>query len=506
MIAPQRPDLINAQLSHWWHTSIWSRRSTIAALVAGGLSVGAICTSSRDSLFWASAAGLACTAAGACSRQVSWPISRQLRDVHDISTQATNNAWDGLTEYPKAALKDADGEVVAEPEYYPLSSIKVDASGILIIGGTGYGKTSTAVAVAGELTEDEPAEVLCLDPHGNELWEKLGIPVLTEFKAIEQQTGLLVDELDSRRELWIKQRKRKRTLLVFGDELNACLDEFANPKQLSKALRRIGSEGRKFGIIFIGINQSGNVDALDLDSNYRANFLMIAVGSAARELIKGMRLTDDQKAEALKVAYPCAVTGAVSPQLMKHPTHGDYTVFRKVGNPPRNLKPINQLPLSIEMAEGYEHLSSFASRDSLNPHEFSSIHPLNSSVQLNQTIQSLNSWSNEGSSPESELNDSVQEPTFDPLEPTLTPELNRSILSLWQRGITAQKDLVAACFVNSTGNPVSPNGGRNWRAAKTKVRYVLWQAGIKNLPGGIPFGQETDDQLIDTSTGVLKFG
>jgi hypothetical protein len=45
------------------------------------------------------------------------------------------------------------------------------------------------------------------------------------------------------------------------------------------------------------------------------------------------------------VAYPCLLDGSIAPSLALHPTHGDYKVFKKQGNPPKNLMQINQLPL-----------------------------------------------------------------------------------------------------------------------------------------------------------------
>ena len=45
------------------------------------------------------------------------------------------------------------------------------------------------------------------------------------------------------------------------------------------------------------------------------------------------------------VAYPCLLDGSIAPSPAIHPTHGNYKIFKKVGNPPKNLMQINQLAL-----------------------------------------------------------------------------------------------------------------------------------------------------------------
>ena len=45
------------------------------------------------------------------------------------------------------------------------------------------------------------------------------------------------------------------------------------------------------------------------------------------------------------------VSGSIANRIANHPTHGSYQHFKKKGNPPLNLKPINQLPLPSALAK-----------------------------------------------------------------------------------------------------------------------------------------------------------
>ncbi|HBC42033.1 MAG TPA: hypothetical protein DCZ88_09090 [Pseudanabaena sp.] len=75
-----------------------------------------------------------------------------------------------------------------------------------------------------------------------------------------------------------------------------------------------------------------------IDAKYRSNYALILLGQSAR--------THPQFSKHLAdVAYPCVLDGSIAPSLAIHPTHGDYSTFKKSGNPPKNLKQINQLPL-----------------------------------------------------------------------------------------------------------------------------------------------------------------
>ncbi|HYX18311.1 MAG TPA: ATP-binding protein [Nostoc sp.] len=241
---------------------------------------------------------------------------------------------------------------VGELEFYDWRDLVDDAVGIIVAGNSGSGKTSVAVWVAGWLTKDEPAQVLALDPHANVnvLWQELGIHAIADFPLIEQQLILLIELLDSRRELNKQQLDLEPTIIVFGDEINACLDSFSDKEIIELALRRLGSEGRKYKIIFIALNQSSNADDLKISAQMRNNYLLIALNATARQLAKQWKKDDPRKKHIDELAYSCIVSGAVPESLAIHPTHHTYKQFKKKGNKPKGLLPINQLPLTIPLA------------------------------------------------------------------------------------------------------------------------------------------------------------
>ncbi|ACC81172.1 ATP-binding protein [Nostoc punctiforme] len=241
---------------------------------------------------------------------------------------------------------------VGELEFYDWRDLVDDAVGIIVAGNSGSGKTSVAVWVAGWLTKDEPAQVLALDPHANVnvLWGELGIHAIADFALIEQQLILLIELLDSRRELNKQQLDLEPTIIVFGDEINACLDSFSNKEIIELALRRLGSEGRKYKIIFIALNQSSNANDLNISAQMRNNYLLIALNATARQLAKQWKKDDPRKKHVDELAYSCIVSGAVPESLAIHPTHHTYKQFKKKGNKPKGLRQINQLPLTIPLA------------------------------------------------------------------------------------------------------------------------------------------------------------
>ena len=273
----------------------------------------------------------------------------------------------GITE--PSALLDASivPELTAiEPSGLGLYDLEKDAVdegvGYLLLGNSGSGKTSAACWLLGRLTKQRAAQIIVLDPHGNRnpIWSELGLTLISEFHLIELQLQLLIEELDRRR----ARTENGASIIVVCDELNACKENFENPEELSKASKRLGSEGRKYDIIFIGLNQSGNCEALGIDSNYRANFLLIHFGNSARKAISQMR-DSPEKLWVNSQAYPCCVEGSVPLMAAQHPTHGEYESFKKVGNKPMGLLPVNQLPLTIPLATSSEQNDNFNSNNSL---------------------------------------------------------------------------------------------------------------------------------------------
>jgi len=228
---------------------------------------------------------------------------------------------------------------------YDWNNIADEAVGYLICGNSGSAKSSLATWLAGHLTQSQPMGVISLDPHFNDCWQLAGIKSVGKIEHIEACLEWLIAELDRRCE-------RKGDGLAFlgdpmfiiCDELNAAMERFAKPKVIESILKRLGSEGRKFDLTFCGLNQSSNAEALGIDSKYRSNYALILLGESARTHAKLGKFLQD-------IAYPCLVTGSIANSIATHPTHGSYQHFKKKGNPPMNLKPIQQLPLPSALAK-----------------------------------------------------------------------------------------------------------------------------------------------------------
>lgn len=258
-----------------------------------------------------------------------------------------------IAEYAPVAVVELVGNAIA-PDFYNWDDIDDEAVGFIIAGNSGSAKTSCACWLAGHLTRKNPAQVLALDPHAsrNPIWKEVGIPVIDTFKGIEEQVGLLINLLDKRR----GQPENGDEVIVFADELGACLDEFSDPRQMEKALKRLGSEARKFGITFLALNQSKNVDDIGISGALRSNYVLVLLGAAARQHAQMWKDEDPRKVHINSCAYPCVLTGAIPDAIAIHPTHGSYSQFKKKGLAPKNLKPIQSLPLTIDLARGYQHL------------------------------------------------------------------------------------------------------------------------------------------------------
>ena len=239
---------------------------------------------------------------------------------------------------PRREIAIAQPEIVESPSFYDWQNISDEAVGFLICGNSGSAKSSLATWLAGHLSQSNPMAVIALDPHFNDCWKLAGIQSIGKIEQIEAALNWLLSELDARCDRKGEGLPLGDHLFVICDELNASLERFKDRKIVESTLRRLGSEGRKFGLTFCGLNQSSNAGAIGIDAKYRSNYALILLGQSARTHPQlGKHLVD--------VAYPCLLDGSCAPCLAKHPTHGDYSTFKKSGNPPKNLMQINQLAL-----------------------------------------------------------------------------------------------------------------------------------------------------------------
>ena len=250
---------------------------------------------------------------------------------------------------------------------YDWNNIADEAVGFLICGNSGSAKSSLATWLAGHLTQSEPMAVIALDPHYNDCWQLSGIQSVGKIEHIEASLTWLIEELDRRCERKGDGLPLGDPMFIICDELNAAMERFAKPKVIESILKRLGSEGRKFNLTFCGLNQSSNAEALGIDSKYRSNYALILLGESARTHAKLGKFLQD-------VAYPCMVTGSIANRIANHPTHGSYTQFKKKGNAPMNLKPINQLPLPTALSKFVKGIDR-----ALPP-------PTNSEPELNESV------------------------------------------------------------------------------------------------------------------------
>ena len=240
---------------------------------------------------------------------------------------------DWFVSFVESAMRIPDA-----PTSYDWNNISDEAVGFLMCGNSGSAKSSLATWLAGHLSQSSPMAVIALDPHFNDCWQLAGIKSVGKIEQIEAALNWLLGELDARCDRKGEGKPMGDPMLIICDELNAALERFKDRKIVESTLRRLGSEGRKFGLTFCGLNQSSNAAAIGIDAKYRSNYALILLGQSARTHPQlGKHLVD--------VAYPCLLDGSIAPCLAKHPTHGDYSTFKKQGNAPKNLKQINQLPL-----------------------------------------------------------------------------------------------------------------------------------------------------------------
>jgi energy-coupling factor transporter ATP-binding protein EcfA2 len=264
-----------------------------------------------------------------------------VEDKYDAIVKRSNHAYSehlAASYLPsKREVAIAHLEVTEKPSYYDWGNISDEAVGFLICGNSGYGKSSLATWLAGYLSKDEPMVIIALDPHWNDCWKLAGIVSIGNIEKIEAICKWLLTELNERCDRKGKGEPIGDPIFIICDELNSALERFADKKIVESTLKRLGSEGRKFGLIFCGLNQSSNAGALGIDAKYKSNYAVILCGQSARTHPQlGKHLVD--------VAYPCLLDGSIAPTLAIHPTHHDYKVFKKKGNPPKNLMQINQLP------------------------------------------------------------------------------------------------------------------------------------------------------------------
>lgn len=343
------PALLEHYISSNQRASLASWGLTLASW--GLLSLGVVTnTPARMGFLGAS---LACCVIAKPVRSISISTERTRDDFRDISTQSFQN-WLYSRMKPDTATLDFKQAInEPEPETYDFDGILDEAVGIALLGNSGSGKSSVAKYIIGLMGQ---SQILVLDPHDDgDTWD--GLPVLSEYADIVTQLSLLLTELDNRR----AQRKQKQKLepvTIICDEFPAVRDYCAQigSDVADRFILRFGSESRKFDMLCLFCSQSGNTKALGLDGkgDFLENYLLIRLHKVARKYAKNLSdRTVLARLQPEQCGFPCLVGDEVS----THPTHGHYAKFAK-GLPPKNLKPLRSLPLTIALAAKVEYTPS----------------------------------------------------------------------------------------------------------------------------------------------------
>lgn len=242
-------------------------------------------------------------------------------------------------------------------DFYNWDGLADEASGILVGGNSGSGKTSLGAGyIVGKLTAVSPAEVIVLDIHAskNPIWKQMGFPrVESDVLTIYEIMCWLIKEIERRK------HEDGHPLIVCLDEINDTLSELEQldivkplpgkqkrTKTFSYAIRKL-SNARKFDICLLGFMQSHNTEAIGIDGKFRNNFLLVLCGASARREIQNIWKHDDPRyLHTQNTPYPVVISGSNPHQIAEHCTHKHHTQYRKKGNAPANLIQPRFLPES----------------------------------------------------------------------------------------------------------------------------------------------------------------
>jgi len=205
-----------------------------------------------------------------------------------------------------------------------------------LLAATGGGKTTTMSALALQLAHDPSVQLVVADPHLMELalledtgalrYElpnngKEAVAVLTRVAAevhrraeLVNQVSIQVKALRGRREVLQRLDRYNRAavhvgaeqlpaLVCFGDEIRALA---ALGPEAEQALGTITSEGRKFGVYFVGASQSWKTSVIDSDVRSQFWSRMCLPGATVRQTAE---LFEIEQSEARQVVAQLTAPG-----------------------------------------------------------------------------------------------------------------------------------------------------------------------------------------------------
>lgn len=384
-------------------------------------------------------------------------------------------------------VSKAKQKSLIESQLATVEKTKESNTGYFLVGNSGSAKSSAGLYVAGMLTQDNPAELLVLDPHGKEntrkLWGRYNLPVISKIEAIVEQLYLLEAELDRRLN---SDDEAHSPLLILIDEVSSLFERLEKEgiKQVTRILKRLGAEGRKYSMTLICMIHSDNCAALGIDSKQRSNYVQLVFGRLAGLYVQNRWNDKDPKKQWIEdKAYPCLIVEGAEITLAKHPTHDAYEVVKNLQEP-QNLIPVHQIPLTVKLASGYENLryslteSTGASPGAgLGAESPAPVQPKPDAEVVNRLNFALTL--NCDAAPES------APPPFDPLAPEISPALVQAVLDIFDESQSQTQTISKVWGVSKSGT--SPK----YRAVKWKFRQIL-QDHNRKLPGK-PWGQDADD-------------
>jgi len=203
-----------------------------------------------------------------------------------------------------------------------------ETKGLMIIGDMGAAKTCVAQYIANGFSG---YGIIIFDPHGKTDWGSAY--VISKMGAIYEQMRILLDLLENGDETplliicdeWLEIRGDRRNKK--GSEYPGLADDF---------IRLFSTKPRKFNKLAAFVLHSPNVEPAGVDSFLRENYLKVYLGRIAKKEFPQIQ----------DCAYPCVVED----EQQIHPTHGHHSEFKPKGKVPRNLEPLESVPIKIPLA------------------------------------------------------------------------------------------------------------------------------------------------------------
>jgi hypothetical protein len=289
----------------------------------------------------------------------------ELKLVQGLSWQAKKINW--AQKIASELTQDSVAQASTGLNYEKWKEIPERITGMAFYAEPGTGKSSVADAVLGMITNHPsvgPAQVIVFNTNHEPGVHYEGVKVLTDFELIvKQMEYLLWEELEIRKQRLREGRGHENPWLIWlaeewGDIQRQC-KRFARlwkrPELLELASEfqiALGSQGRKYNILGLIVNQAKNTKANGAEGmgDYLEAFLNCLMGNVAIVRARQMGLGKEVVAALQSEAYPCLLDGVP----VKHLTHGHYTERKRLQTP-INKQPIRTRPLTIKVA-GEEHL------------------------------------------------------------------------------------------------------------------------------------------------------